>query len=82
LLFVRPWGFSPADVCCHVDLWYGGADTIVPAEMGRHLAGAIPDSRLEVLAGEGHMLYVTHWAEILRSLSRWQRPADTSASRR
>jgi pimeloyl-ACP methyl ester carboxylesterase len=68
LLFVKPWGFSPAEVRCHVDLWYGDADTLVPPQMGSYLAGAIPDSRLELLPGEGHMAYVTHWADILERL--------------
>jgi pimeloyl-ACP methyl ester carboxylesterase len=70
LLFARPWGFSPAEVRCHVDLWYGDADTIVPVEMGRHLAAEIPDSDLVLLPGQGHMLFVTHWAEILSRLGR------------
>jgi pimeloyl-ACP methyl ester carboxylesterase len=68
LLFVRPWGFSPADVQPHVDLWYGGADTIVPPEMGSYLDRTLPDSRLTVVPDEGHMLYVSHWGEILRPL--------------
>jgi pimeloyl-ACP methyl ester carboxylesterase len=68
LLFVRPWGFSPADVRAPVDLWYGDADTLVPPQMGEHLARTIPNSRLHVLRGEGHMVYVTHWAEILERL--------------
>jgi pimeloyl-ACP methyl ester carboxylesterase len=68
LLFVKPWGFSPADVRCHVDLWYGDADTLVPPQMGSHLAGAIPDSRLELLPGEGHMAYVAHWADVLERI--------------
>jgi pimeloyl-ACP methyl ester carboxylesterase len=69
LLFARRWGFSPADVECHVDLWYGTADTIVPADMARYLAQVISDCRLTLLADEGHMLYLTHWSEILRSLT-------------
>jgi pimeloyl-ACP methyl ester carboxylesterase len=69
LLFVRPWGFSPAGVRCGVDLWYGDADTLVPPQMGQYLAAAIPGSRLERLDGEGHMAYVTHWAEILERIS-------------
>jgi pimeloyl-ACP methyl ester carboxylesterase len=69
LLFVRPWGFSPAEVVSHVDLWYGAADTIVPPEMGRYLEQTIPDSRLTVVPDAGHMLYVTHWAEILQGLT-------------
>jgi pimeloyl-ACP methyl ester carboxylesterase len=68
LLFARPWGFSAAEVRCHVDLWYGSADTIVPTEMGRRLAAEIADAELLLRRGEGHMLFMTHWAEILRRL--------------
>jgi pimeloyl-ACP methyl ester carboxylesterase len=67
--FTRPWGFSPAEIGCGVDLWYGDADTIVPPDMGRHLASVIPHSRLSVLPGEGHMVFIAHWAEILRRLT-------------
>jgi pimeloyl-ACP methyl ester carboxylesterase len=69
LLFARRWGFAPGEVRCHVDLWYGDADTIVPVEMGRHLEAEIRDAELIVLPGEGHMLFMTHWAEILRRLA-------------
>jgi pimeloyl-ACP methyl ester carboxylesterase len=68
LLFVRPWGFSPAEVECHVELWYGEADTLVPPDMGRYLAQVIPDSRLTIVPDEGHTLYLTHWSDILRTL--------------
>jgi pimeloyl-ACP methyl ester carboxylesterase len=68
LLFVRSWGFSPATVRCPVDLWYGDADTIVPVEMGRHLAQTLPDSRLTVVPGGGHTLVLTRWTDILRAL--------------
>jgi pimeloyl-ACP methyl ester carboxylesterase len=69
LLFVRPWGFVPAELACPVDLWYGAADTIVPPAMGNHLDETIHDTRLTVVPDQGHMLYLTHWAEILRSLT-------------
>jgi pimeloyl-ACP methyl ester carboxylesterase len=69
LLFVRPWGFSPTQVTCPVELWYGAADTIVPQEMGVYLHDTLPDARLTVLPDAGHTLYLTHWAEILRSLT-------------
>jgi pimeloyl-ACP methyl ester carboxylesterase len=69
LLFVRPWGFSPAEIGCHVDLWYGGADTLVAANAGRYLDDVITDSRLQILPAEGHTLCLTRWAEILRSLT-------------
>lgn len=69
LLFVRPWGFSPADVRPPVDLWYGDADTIVPVEMGRYLAETIPRSRLTVVPGAGHTLFLERWVEILEALT-------------
>jgi pimeloyl-ACP methyl ester carboxylesterase len=68
LLFVRPWGFSPAEVECHVELWYGDEDTLVPPDMGRYLDQTIPDSRLTIVPGAGHTLYLTRWTDILRSL--------------
>jgi pimeloyl-ACP methyl ester carboxylesterase len=69
LLFVKPWGFSLADITCPVDLWYGDADSLVPPEMGRYLASAIPNGDITVLPGEGHMMFITHWADILRRLT-------------
>jgi pimeloyl-ACP methyl ester carboxylesterase len=69
LLFVRAWGFSPAEVGAQVDLWYGDADTIVPVEMGRYLAETIPHARLTVIPGAGHTLFLTHWREIVRRLT-------------
>jgi pimeloyl-ACP methyl ester carboxylesterase len=68
LLFVRPWGFSPAQVRRHVELWYGEADTLVPPNMGHYLDEALPDSRLTLVPDAGHMLYAERWAEILESL--------------
>jgi pimeloyl-ACP methyl ester carboxylesterase len=69
LTFAEPWGFDPADIAVPTLLWYGDADVITPAQMGRHLAGAIPGSHLTVYRGEGHMVYVTHWADVLADLT-------------
>jgi pimeloyl-ACP methyl ester carboxylesterase len=64
-LFARPWGFPPSEVRCPVELWYGTADTLVPPQMGEYLHATIPGSRLTALPGEGHTLYVAHWAQLL-----------------
>jgi pimeloyl-ACP methyl ester carboxylesterase len=69
LLFVRSWGLRPEDVRREVHLWYGEADALVPVETGRYLAAALPLAHLTLCPGEGHLLYVPHWAEILRALS-------------
>lgn len=69
LTFAEPWGFDPGEVQVPTSLWYGDADPITPPQMGRFLADAIPDSRLTVYPGEGHMVYVTHWADVLAELT-------------
>jgi hypothetical protein len=30
-LYLKPWGFDPADITVPTDLWYGGADEMMPA---------------------------------------------------
>ena len=69
LMFSRPWGFDPADIRMRTLLWYGAEDTLAPPQMGEHLAATIPDGRLTVYPGEGHMALFTHWSEILRGLA-------------
>ena len=70
LLFMgRSWGFSPADIRAKVWLWYGDADPIVPPQMGQYLAQVIPNSHFTLYPGEGHMLHITHWTEILATLA-------------
>jgi pimeloyl-ACP methyl ester carboxylesterase len=68
LFLGRPWGFSPEAIRAPVWLWYGDADSIVPLQMGQYLAQVIPHSQLTIYPGEGHMLHITHWDEILRTL--------------
>ncbi len=67
-LFARPWGFPLADVRMQVHLWQGEADTIVPAQMGRHQAETIPNCSARFYPGEGHLLIVDRIEEVLRAL--------------
>jgi pimeloyl-ACP methyl ester carboxylesterase len=69
LFLGQPWGFQLEAIRVPVRLWYGEADSIVPLQMGRYLASAIPQSELTIFPGEGHMLHITHWEEILRALA-------------
>ncbi|MDG2304229.1 MAG: alpha/beta hydrolase [Candidatus Binatia bacterium] len=54
-LFGKPWGFALGDVRVPVHLLYGDADNIVPLEHGRHMAGLLPHSTLDVRPQEGHL---------------------------
>jgi len=68
LLFARSWGFRPQEIKRDVYLWYGDADALVPLQMGEYLAAAIPQSHLTICQGQGHLLFVQRWEEILRTL--------------
>jgi pimeloyl-ACP methyl ester carboxylesterase len=53
IAFVSPWGFDVASIRVPTSLWYGRADTLVPAAHGDWLAAHIPG--VEVFASEfGH----------------------------
>jgi pimeloyl-ACP methyl ester carboxylesterase len=69
LFLGQAWGFRPEAIGIPVWLWYGDADSIVPLQMGRYLANAIPHSELTLYPGEGHMLHITHWDEIIGTLA-------------
>jgi pimeloyl-ACP methyl ester carboxylesterase len=64
-LLARPWGFELAHVATLVYLWHGEADVVVTAAMGRHMAREIPHCEARFLEGEGHLLWLAHWDEIL-----------------
>jgi pimeloyl-ACP methyl ester carboxylesterase len=53
LAFVAPWAFDVASITVPTSIWYGRADTLVPAAHGDWLAAHIPHA--EVFASEfGH----------------------------
>lgn len=68
VLFSRPWQFALDEITMPVRLWHGDADKIVPIEVGRFVAAAIPNCDATYFAGEGHLLFVDHTAEIAAAL--------------
>ncbi len=68
LVFGRPWGFQPAECKLPLVFWVGDADHTAPASMGRYLASQVIGSRLIMFPGEGHLMFIARWAEILTFL--------------
>jgi pimeloyl-ACP methyl ester carboxylesterase len=54
VLYSRPWGFPLEDIDITVYLWHGKNDRIVPPEMGRYMARAIPNCHVTFYPHEGH----------------------------
>ncbi len=63
----RPWGFSLHDITMPVNVWHGEAD-IVPVEQARIMAQAIPNAHTRFFPSEGHLLFVTHFEEVLNAV--------------
>ena len=68
MLVVRPWGFQLQDIRVPMTLWQGEADNSTPVGMARAMAAVIPHASLRILPGEGHLIFLTHWKEIVDDL--------------
>jgi pimeloyl-ACP methyl ester carboxylesterase len=67
-LVARDWGFRLEDITVPVQVWQGDADLNVPVAHAEHQAAAIPRAVLHLVPGEGHVMFVDHFEEILREL--------------
>jgi pimeloyl-ACP methyl ester carboxylesterase len=66
--FVGPWGFRADEITVPVHLYQGSADELVPPKWADQLASSIPGATLTTYDGEGHMIAVTHRADVVRDL--------------
>jgi pimeloyl-ACP methyl ester carboxylesterase len=67
LLYLRPWEFDVGNVETPVRIFHGALDeTIAPAHT-RQLAALLPKYEATFVDGEGHMLCLTRWDEVLRA---------------
>jgi pimeloyl-ACP methyl ester carboxylesterase len=70
LLYLRPWGFDVGDVETPVQIFHGELDeTIAPAH-SKQLAALLPKQESTFVDGEGHMLCLTRWEDVLRAAAR------------
>ena len=67
-LVAQPWGFRLEDVQTPITLWHGEDDNSTPIGMARAMAQAMPNSSLRILPAVGHLLFLSHWREIVANL--------------
>ena len=63
VLYSLPWGFRLQDIGIEVHLWHGEKDRIVPPEMARYMAQAIPNCRATFYPDEGHFSIILNRIE-------------------
>jgi pimeloyl-ACP methyl ester carboxylesterase len=66
--WVGPWEIDPTTISRPVLLWYGDEDGFAPPAHGVWLHENLPGSRLVMRAGEGHLGFVEHTAEMFSDL--------------
>jgi pimeloyl-ACP methyl ester carboxylesterase len=67
-LVTNDWGLPFGDVTVPVDVWHGEDDLEVTPGDVRRLADALPTGRLNIVAGVGHHLLLTHPGDVLAAL--------------
>jgi pimeloyl-ACP methyl ester carboxylesterase len=67
-LFTRDWGLRLEHITVPVHVWQGDADVNVPLAHAERQAAAIPGAVLRILPGEGHLMYLEHFDQILSEL--------------
>lgn len=68
LALVGDWGFDLAAITTPVAIWQGDQDAMVPFGHGRWLAAHVPEARVHLLPGEGHLSILAASTEIFAEL--------------
>ena len=68
-LLASPWGFKLSDIRGEVYVWHWEGDFLTPIQMGKYIAGQIPNAKAHFLPGGGHYSIFDQWAEILAILT-------------
>ena len=67
--WIGAWDVDPTTVECPVLLWYGTEDRMCEPIHGHWFEENLPDARLTMREGEGHMQPLAHLREILADLT-------------
>ncbi|MFF1634639.1 alpha/beta fold hydrolase [Leifsonia sp. NPDC058248] len=65
----RPWGFDFADVAAKTLIVNGQGDALAGNAHATWYRRALPDARVEMVPGVGHMVIVPAWGEVLSHLA-------------
>lgn len=68
-LITDDWGVDLRGISHPAVCWYGDADKITPPEAGEKLRGFLPQLRMRVFPGEGHLLIFRHWGEVIAGVA-------------
>lgn len=66
---LRPWGFEPSQVQAKTLCLYGASDPILSSRHGRWWQANLPQARLEMAPGVGHLLVIPLWKRALSHLA-------------
>jgi pimeloyl-ACP methyl ester carboxylesterase len=74
-LLTRPWGFQLNEIKVPVHFWHGTMDNSTTMAMARYMSDKVSNGRLTICEGEGHMLLIPRWEEILTTLKQMSNEA-------
>jgi pimeloyl-ACP methyl ester carboxylesterase len=66
---IHAWGFDPGSIAAKTLLLYGGADSLITSAHAQWYKKHVPDSRVEMVPGTGHLLIVPMWDRVLSHLA-------------
>ena len=67
-LLVRDWGFELKDIAIPVSFWQGKEDNNVPYQWAEKMHNTIPNSNLNLIEKEGHLIIFQHAEEIFSEI--------------
>jgi pimeloyl-ACP methyl ester carboxylesterase len=67
--WIGDWDVDPSGVACPVLLWYGAEDRMATPTHGYWFEQNLPNARLTMRAGEGHLQAFAHLQEMLGELT-------------
>jgi len=65
----QPWGFDPAQVQAKTLLMYGSSDPVAANRHATWWKNALPDARIEMSPGAGHLAILLRWKRALSHLA-------------